>query len=210
MIDDKEIINKLLNNPLHPINMSAIYRYGSYVYGTVNDKSDVDIICVSLAMDDPFIQYSDGPFNCTAFSEEEFLNRLNNHDMTMIECMSLPNEMIIKNKKDYSKHFKLDLYKLRHSLSAKASNSFVKAKKKFIVPEDRNIYVGKKSLFHALRLPMFGSQVAKHGRVVDFSEANHYWPEILNNPSEDWNVYHKRYKPIFNNIMSEFRKVAPK
>lgn len=210
MSDKEIIINKLLHNPLHPINMSAIYRYGSYVYGTVNKQSDVDIICVSLAMDDPFIQYSDGAFNCTAFSEKEFLSRLNDHDITMIECISLPNKMIIKEKKNYAEHFELDLYKLRHAVSAKASNSFVKAKKKFIVPEDKNIYVGKKSLFHSLRLPMFGSQVAKHGRIVDFAEANHYWPEILNNPSENWEVYKKRYKPIFNNIMSEFRKVAPK
>lgn len=68
----------------------------------------------------------------------------------------------------------------------------------------------RKSLFHALRIPMFGEQIGKHGKIIDYGVANHFWPEIRDCAITDWKHYHKKYKPIFNGIMSNFRKVAPK
>jgi hypothetical protein len=161
-------------------------------------------------IDEPYIQFHAGDFNCTTFSIKEFEKRLSECDMTMLECVFLPGNLIIKNDYDYSHNLKIDKYKLRRAVSEKASNSFVKAKKKFIVEESRNIYVGKKSLFHSLRIPMFGKQIAEHGRIIDYSVANHYWPTIRDCAIDDWKYYKKKYKPVFNGIMSEFRKVAPK
>lgn len=204
------IIECLLeNNPFNPYNATNIYRYGSHVYGTVGPQSDVDVIMVA-PIDEPYVQFHKGDFNCTTFSIKEFEKRLKEHDMTMLECVFLPESLIVKNDTDYADGLEIDKYQLRRAISEKASNSFVKAKKKFIVEESRNIYVGKKSLFHSLRLPMFGKQIAEHGRIVDYSVANHYWPRIRDCAIDDWKYYKKTYQPIFNNIMSEFRKVAPK
>ena len=209
-MDNDIIIECLLeDNPFNPYKAMNIYRYGSHVYGTVGPQSDVDIIMVS-PIDEPYVQFHRGDFNCTTFSIQEFEKRLSEHDITMMECVFLPDNLIVKNDADYANGLEIDKYKLRRAVSEKASNSFVKAKKKFIVDESRNIYVGKKSLFHALRIPMFGKQLAEHGRIVDYGVANHYWPRIRDCDIDDWKYYKKMYQPIFNNIMSEFRKVAPK
>jgi len=207
-MEAKDVIQTLSNhNPFNPYKAYNIYQYGSHVYGTVGPQSDFDIIMIS-DLEEPYAQFHWQDFNCTVFDIREFEIRLRDHDMTMLECLSLPEEFIIKNKRPYE--LKVDLYELRRAVSKKASNSFVKAKKKLTVKESFNPYVARKSLFHALRIPMFGKQIAEHGKILDFSVANHYWPQIRDCGHDDWAYYKKKYQPIFNNIMSDFRKVAPK
>ena len=56
---------------------------------------------------------------------------------------------------------------------------------------------GKKSLFHAIRIVMFGIQISKYGKIVDYSAANHIWEEINNNESTNWlEDYHSKYKKV--------------
>jgi len=209
-MDDTQIIQSISqHNPFNVYKAINIYRYGSHVYGTVGPQSDIDIITVS-DIEEPFVQFHYGDFNCTTFSIQEFEKRLSEHEMTMLECIFLPDNLIVKNKNRYADTFELNKYQLRTAVSHKASNSFVKAKKKLTVEADLNIYVGKKSLFHSLRIPMFGKQVAEHGRIIDYGVANHYWPMIRDCGHDDWGYYKKKYQPIFNSIMSDFRKMAPK
>lgn len=208
-MDDDQILEGLVeDNPFNPQKAVAIYRYGSHVYGTAGPQSDVDIIMVSH-IEEPYVQFHKGDLNCTVFSVKEFQKRLDGHDITMLECVFLPDRFIIQGK-DYDWNAKIETYKLRRAISAKSSNSFVKAKKKFTIEEDRDIYLGKKSLFHALRIPMIGRQIAVLGRIVDYGIANHYWPEIRDCAIDDWKHYKKKYQPIYNGIMSEFRRAAPK
>jgi len=207
-MEHSEIIQILsIDNPFSPYKAINIYQYGSHVYGTVGPQSDFDIIMVS-DIEEPYVQFHWNELNCTVFSIKEFEMRLQDYDMTMLECVCLPEKFIIKNKKHYE--IIIDRYKLRSAVSKKASNSFVKAKKKLTVKESFSPYVARKSLFHALRIPMFGSQLAQHGEIIDYSAANHYWPAIRDCGHDDWGYYKKKYQPIFNSIMSDFRKVAPK
>lgn len=194
------------HNPFNVDKAISLYLYGSRVYGTHDEKSDYDYLMVSGVLQEPFIQFKHDDLNVTVFSLDEWVKRLQEHEISALECLYLPKEMILKNNADFN--VTIDSQVLRRAVSAKASNSFVKAKKKFTVEND--IYVGKKSLFHALRIPMFGEQLAKHGRIVDYTVANHYWNQIKGCGIDDWSYFQKKYKPVFNNIMSEFRKVAPK
>jgi hypothetical protein len=57
---------------------------------------------------------------------------------------------------------------------------------------------------------MFGTQLAKHGKIIDYSCANHYWEEIYTNPSLNWDDYKEIYQPIYNKLSTDFRLVAPK
>lgn len=107
-------------------------------------------------------------------------------------------------------HFNLDLdvTKLRHALSEKASHSFVKAKKK--IDKEKDYYIGRKSLFHSLRILTFGTQIAEMGAIVDYSAANHHWFDILNEPYYEWSWFDSKYGPVYNELATRFRKVAPK
>lgn len=187
----------------------AIYAYGSRVYGTQSETSDYDYIVV---LDDEAGESKDaqqydshkGDLSVHTYLESSWESHLTNHKIFALEC----NSMFPLGRKDT---FKLDLPTLRKEISGKASNSWVKCKKKLTV-EVGEEYIGIKSLFHSFRIPIFGIQIAQHGKVVDFSAANHIWDElkVLDLKSITWEELNAKYKPLHNQLMTEFRKYAEK
>jgi len=201
-----EILTKITE--LHPFNVyraTNVYLYGSRVYGTQSPTSDYDYLMVT-DIEEPYVQFKRGEFNLTAFSLDEWQKRLEEHEISALECLYLPADTVFKNDREWP--VEIQQHTLRRAVSAKASNSFVKAKKKMTVEND--IYTAKKSLFHALRIPMFGKQLAEFGRITDYSAANKYWHLIRDCAINDWSYYKKKYQPVYNNLMSEFRKAATK
>jgi hypothetical protein len=182
-----------------------IYPYGSRVYGS-NPNGDYDYIAV-VKGDVEEIQISGENFDVTIYNENDFNNLIENHEISILECLYLPKDILISNLKEFN--FVLDLNKLRGSLSKKASNSFVKAKKKLTIEKDYNPYIAKKSLFHSLRILMFGIQIAEKGRIYDYSEANCFWTDIVENPKNDWEYYKEIYQPIYNSFKTRLRKLVP-
>jgi predicted nucleotidyltransferase len=181
-----------------------IYPYGSKVYGTHNENSDNDYIVVCEGFAGLYDQLDDVTF----YDEKTFQEAIDRHEISVLECLFLPPNLIIQQTKDFN--FELNLNQLRCSFSAKASNSFVKAKKKLTVEKDFNVYIAKKSLFHSLRILIFGIQIAKYGKIIDFSEANSLWKDIKEINADDWNFFKKIFQPIYNKLSSDFRILAPK
>ena len=184
-----------------------IYQYGSRVYGTASDKSDYDFIIITT--DSPFEipKLRNKSIEIQYFSKSEFENRIKNQKIDALECLSLDEKFIIKKIEDF-KSVK-NIQKLRESISQTSSNSWVKAKKK-ITLENEDSYIGLKSIFHSLRILDFGIQIAKHGKILDFSSSNKIWEDIksLKNPS--WETLNSLFKEEYNRRKSNFKKVAPK
>lgn len=126
------------------------------------------------------------------------------HRINNIECIFAPDWA--KLKENIKFEFKLDISKLRHSISHTSSNSWVKSKKKILQNE---YYIGVKSLFHSLRIPLFAIQICKYGKIKDFTCANHLWNK-LKNDRFTWDSLDKEFRPIRNEILTEFRKVSVK
>lgn len=197
-----------------------VYPYGSRVYGTFNNNSDYDYICIGNQPE----EWQNGLINVHVYTFEHFQQMINEHHISALECLFLSEKLIIKqsnNKFD----FKLNLQDLRHSISKKASHSFVKAKKKFESPyiftensliEERDRAIieererGKKSLFHSMRILQFGIQIAAHGKIIDYGSANDIYNEIFKEDSVDWNDYFERWKKEYNKLSTDFRLVAKK
>ena len=118
-LSDNEVIN--------------VYCYGSRVYGNFRKDSDYDFIVI--VKNKTTDQFSDNLININYFTPEGHQHRLNEHEISALECFFLEDRFILKNNQNYQ--FKLDLSQLRRSLCAKASNSFVKAKKKLTVETER-------------------------------------------------------------------------
>lgn len=176
-----------------------VYSYGSTVYGCTTSKSDSDFIVVVESKDnDLYYSVNEENANYTVYSEQRFIQRIREHHISAMEC-------IFQSTNDpYVKYFKLNTELLRREISSVASNSFVKCKKKLAIGED---YIGRKSMFHSLRILMFGIQIAKFGRIVDYAEANYLLPKIMG--FEDWREINLFLKPKFNNLKSEFKLLAP-
>lgn len=187
-----------------------VFPYGSRVYGTHSEKSDHDFIIVvnDDSHDRDSLESSYHNFNATIYSKNSFREKLIEHKISALECYFLPKEKLLKSGFCYP--FRVYPKMLRESISEKASHSWVKAKKKFEVVQDRNVYTAKKSLFHSLRIIDFGIQIAKEGRIVNYGSSNDIWEDVITNPSEDWEDYKKQYQELYNSRMTEFRKLAPK
>jgi predicted nucleotidyltransferase len=193
ILEDKNIINA--------------YQYGSRVYETHNADSDYDFIFVVNKKDDALItKYAS--LDANIYTLEEFVEQIQNHEISILECLFLPENKVIKNTHSFTENFNLDKNQLRTSISQKSSNSWVKGKKKFIVEKDFNPYVGKKSVWHAFRMLDFGTQIAKNGFIYDYTSANHLYKEII--ACNSWEEIEQKYKQKFNEYGTEFKKVAPK
>lgn len=187
-------------------NVLAVYQYGSRVYGNFNNSSDYDFIVVVKNKKNE--QFSDRLINVNFFTYDDHQLRLNKHEISALEAYFCPEEYIVYVDKYFNPSFKLDLVKLRHSLSSKSSNSFVKAKKKLTVEKDYDLNIGKKSLWHSFRIIEYGIQICENDRIVDYTSMNKMFNEIMMNYT--WEDLFENYKQDYNNIVSEFRKLAPK
>lgn len=188
-------------------NIIAIYHYGSYVYRTNTEKSDKDIIVV---LDDTeksteIIEELKKEHDVNIYSKKDFENLIKEHEISVLECLFLEDKFILKYQQW---DFNLDLVKLRNSISQKSSNSWVKAKKKFIVEKDYAPYIGQKSAWHAIRMLDFGTQIAQHGKIIDYSNKNSTLKEILN--CNTWEEIDNSFRKEYNETASIFRQFAPK
>ena len=206
MSDSQELNHIVSLSGCQDAEVLALFRYGSRVYGCFNNNSDYDYILIKDS--GAKTEIINGNININVYSRNDFLSNLFDHDISALECFFIDTKHILRLNIGFM--FSIEKIKLRHAVSEKASHSFVKAKKKFIVPASQDIYAGKKSLFHSLRIIDFGIQIAKYDTIKDYASVNALHDQIINNPSINWDDYHKIYKPLFNTMMTDFRKLAPK
>ena len=185
-----------------------IYRWGSFVYGTLSEESDCDYLVILADGHGYPEQFHVDNEDFNIFSESQWIEMCKNNEIETLESAFLPDHCIVKETKKYELQVNYDL--VRKVISAISSNSFVKCRKKLKENSedwhDFNPRVGKKSLWHSLRLYMFGIQIMNTGKIYDYSEANKYYDDIVNNPCNDWEYYKNKYKPIHNKLHSDFKK----
>ena len=196
----EELINKALN----------IYEYGSIVYGTyvegVSDRDYIVIVDDHYQITDEQIELNNCHYNI--FSASRWQEKLNNNEVDALEVYFLPKKYVVKE----TIAFKTTIIpsKVREQFSRTASNSWVKCKKKLTVEKDYNPRVGKKSLWHSLRIISFGTQILCTGRICDYGILNHLYDKIVNNDLNQWEYYYNNYKVLYNNMKSQFRLAESK
>lgn len=202
----------------------SVYLYGSTVYGLAAPWSDYDVIAVvdhkrdvtiesrvAAIVRDTYLISSGKKIDVNVYTEEEFLSGLESLEISFLECVNgkranSPSDTLIFGKK--FNFPKIDLQTLRSSVSKKASNSWVKAKKKLTVDQDYDHRIGTKSAWHSLRIIQYGIQLASEGSISNMCVANGIYQEVLE--CKDWDEVERKFKPMFNHLSTEFRKVAPK
>lgn len=185
----------------------AVYLYGSRVYGNAQLHSDWDYVVVREGVEKGDIRQ--GMVNVKLVSPGHFQRLLDEHRMTALECLFLPPEKTLK-APTTPWRFKLDKAQLFETVSARSDQDWAKAVKRFNSSFDRatELERGKKSLYHSIRLLMFGIQIAKHSSIVDYGEANPIFEEIMTNPSTSWEDYKTEWKPKREKLLEELRSVA--
>ena len=195
-MDIKSIIDNSIN----------IYRHGSLVYGTfvpgISDYDHIVILPDSYAYMDTS-QYEEENNQYTFYTQSTWQKMLDNNEVSAIESYLLPPEHILKETIKFSTT--LNTSKIRDQFSKTASNSYVKCKKKLEVEDSFNPYVGKKSLWHSLRILDFGIQILKYGKIIDYTSVSYLYKELISNESISWEYYRNMYKPLYNNLKTQFK-----
>lgn len=203
MLPSLDIIIKA--SGIHPSRIFNVYLFGSQVYGTADSTSDWDVIMIANNQVES-TEIRKGLFNIHVYTPDKFKADLDWHRINNLECIYAPSWAKLKESIDFSE-FKINKNKLRHSLSYTSSNSWVKSHKKLVV--ENEYYIGVKSLFHSIRIPMFGIQIAEYVDIYDFTCANFVWDKIKKS-HWTWPELDKEFRPLLNSTMSEFRKLVPK
>lgn len=187
------------------ISVKAVILYGSRVYDTHTDDSDHDYLVVvdSTTLSHPIeveigihhLENSD--VEVSVMSDTLFDSLLENCEVRTIESIFTSKSFVpigyswIQERKDiFSDRFESDpdttKNLLRSAFSAVSSNSEVKGRKKV---RDAKLtsgelsysecMIGLKSVFHSIRLLMFGVQIGESKKIEDFTSAKECWDEIM-------------------------------
>ena len=205
-------------------NVRVVEHYGSTVYGTRTERSDIDIIAISESEEDSYTIYQSKDYpelsdysrdvDLHIISTKTFQEILNNHDIMALETYYQMHE---DDKELFE--FTLDLDKLRRKVSAVCSNSWSKARKKLDIPEEDD-YLGLKSLFHSIRILSYGIDIARDGKI-DFKNilidgekisCSNFWKQLQYEYSQGfrWKEFKAEYTPLQNSNATTFRLLAPK
>lgn len=202
-----QLLNEIIkSSKIHPSRISNVYIFGSRVYGTNSSNSDWDVIMIAKNSVES-IEIKGDVFNLHIYTLDKFKSDLDWHKPNNLECIWAPEWAKLKEDIKFD-DFKVNFSKLRHSFSHSSSNSWVKCKKKLELNEDYN--VGIKSMFHSLRIPIFGIQIAKNSKITNFKSANWIWEKIKSNENWTWEELDNEFRDSRNSILSEFRRSAPK
>jgi predicted nucleotidyltransferase len=186
-----------------------IYQWGSRVYGCFTSQSDYDYNVVVADDYERFIdniEIDDNHFNF--YKEFEWLDMIKHNSIEVLECLFTNKTFIIKETNKYN--IEINLVELRKSISKVCSNAYDKCRKKLTIEKDYAPYIAKKSLWHCIRILMFGIQCAKYGKIIDYSEANKFYQDIVLNSYNDWQYYKDNWHEFCNHLRSEFRKCTEK
>lgn len=167
----------------------AIYPYGSQVYGNATKYSDHDYILVAMssmlnsgAFKNNAISNPDKTIQGTLYSRGGFQNAINNYEMPTMECISLPDDMVVMQKLN----FKVGKWDDREMIKkviqlASASRHVANKQAKTASKEYRGDlkYRAAKGMFQAIRILNFGLQLKEHKKIVDFSACNDLYNKMV-------------------------------
>ena len=198
------------NYDIDPDNVKGVYPYGSILYETTTDKSDLDLVVIVDMIKNDYLQYESEDLDIHFMSEKHYKNILKEHDIMALECFYNPSPYLA-----YPVEFELDKVELRKVISARCGNSWSKARKKLEIEEEDD-YIGLKSLFHSFRMLSFGIDLAGHDKIwfkdVGGVPADKFWNDILYHYKSGyrWEELKELYKSRHNQMATDFRKLAPK
>ena len=199
----EEICSALGIDPNEIVN---VYPYGSRVYGTADEFSDHDYVLVykrgllpSGAFKDNAKSSTDRKIQGTCYSRGGFIDAINRYDITALECVLLPKELVVQEKMKFG-ITKYNEREMANCLVAKASSSWHFAR---LAYDDGNTESCIKNTWHAIRILDFGIQIKLTG-TINYSSTNELRKEMFSN----YSTFDPRdYDKMFLRFSDELKKI---
>lgn len=192
---------------VHPLKVRNVYLYGSRIYGTAREGSDYDIIMIAghlLEHEEKRATVNGVLLNIHIITPDKFLADLKMHNIMNLECLFAPDWARLQEKVVLP--VEINIKKLIKNNLAQSYSSWQGGKMKI---QKYDFHRGLKSIFHSIRMLMFANQIAEHGKIVDFSVANHLYSEIVDCDEIEWDYFREKYLPLkieLENNLKSFHK----
>ena len=196
----EDIINA---SGVHPLKVRNVYLYGSRIYGTAREGSDYDVIMIAghlLAHEEKRATVNGVLLNIHIITPDKFLADLKMHNIMNLECLFAPDWARLQEKVVLPTE--INIKKLIKNNLAQSYASWQGGKMKI---EKYDFHRGLKSIFHSLRMLLFAIQIAKHGKITDFSEANYLYSEIIDSDEIEWGYFREKYLPFKVGLENELK-----
>ncbi|MBK9264639.1 MAG: nucleotidyltransferase domain-containing protein [Polyangiaceae bacterium] len=183
----------------------AAYRVGSRVYGTAKPTSDDDfVVIMTRPGQKQDLAFAHG-INIVIHGPVTFQTALDDQSVFALECFFASPEATLMAPRPPFK-YTLDRRKLSVSATEKSKADWQKAKKRFVDEPGPS----RKKVFHALRVPAFALQIAKTGKLADFTCANAWHADIQRGPNDDFSWYEDRFGTVREEMCTELVQLAGK
>lgn len=228
-MDKVESIRKFLLNMHDNINFAVIF--GSHVYETANESSDIDLIVVLSSQqsttDTPlealqgaqsFNENTIGNIDITYYSDDEFKQHIKDNEVKAVESLFIPSKfVVIGNSDNYKELLILNDNNLRRTFGKICRTAWDRGVKKLTKEtSEKEIKIGKKSLYHSIRLFHFAIQLYKTGKIdftcQELKEINKFYFDIKDKNVTDL-IDNNKIKSYLHDIYVEWDKkfkVIPK
>jgi hypothetical protein len=202
-----------------------IYLTGSRVYGTNTEKSDYDIYMIvsdkyfkkfskknsNLGEEEYECLYFGENLNINLYSKSLFQKKLNENWLQALMCFYSEEENCLMRKFEFE--IEICFRKLGRSVIGESGKHYEMARRKW---NQENSYNSKKYLVHSFRDFMFGIQIAKVFKIVDFKCANDLYFEIMNESllftsyqeMVEWEKYDEKYHKVYETLKEKFQDLV--
>lgn len=153
----------------------------------------------SGAFKDNAISNRDRSIQATLYSRGGFIDAINNYEISVLECISLDESLILLKKWPF-KITKWDEREMVKKIIQKTSASWYIADKQSISGfKDK----AKRGIFHSLRILNFGMQLKKHKKIIDFSVCNELYKDIQKIELDEFDT--RNFIPIRDELIKKLR-----
>ena len=198
-----DVISKALN--LIEDHILAVYQFGSRVYQSHTKNSDFDIFVIYETDDylDTVIENDEFKIGAHIHDVKTYKKYISQHNACVIQTLYLVEKFIIfehKELSNYRKKFMISMKKMERSFLRVESICLLKSKREFIYDKKKSL----KNLVHGVRFLLFGLQIAKTGKIYDFTVGNTYYEYMLSLDFDTWDEYHQKFENIYHKLHNEF------
>lgn len=210
-----------------PEELLGVYLFGSHAYGALRPDSDKDLLVILAdstrrrrdmrwLIEDGWVPPGDWKsarrafvgrkrFQIWAFEEETFLRMLSAQVPLALEALFLPPPLVLQSWT--APAIVINRRRLWESYSYVSAAHWQKGLARFLV-EGATVYEAKKLLLHSLRVLLFGAQLAKYQKIIDYSAANPLREEILSYPETSPEAHQAAFLPTWSALRAELERLC--
>lgn len=182
-------------------NVLNVYLVGSHLWGTCHKDSDWDLVIVleKLTSEKP-LNIHRGNLEAFILSRASYTTLIKEHSMQVLLTLWLPNAFVMREEFNPRTVFRFNKSLLVKALDHSRERDTRIAEKHFRKSDQKQ---GRKVALHCIRYLVLGAQLKRSGAIEDYSGAEVYRGDVVENYCTQWEEFVTCVQPIVEELWTE-------